>query len=75
MNGSRAHQAQCVQLPTEYFTTVLGKWRKYSACYYLGDDDNIDTAEENMLRAPFSLFLNFLTVGAGYLPQAHISYT
>lgn len=41
-----------LQLPTEYFTTVLGKWRKYSACYYLGDNDNIDTAEENMLRAP-----------------------
>jgi cyclopropane fatty-acyl-phospholipid synthase-like methyltransferase len=44
-----------MQLPSEYFTTVLGKWKKYSSCYYMADDDTIDTAEENMLRALFQV--------------------
>ena len=55
MSHTQAHYniVPVLQLPTEYFTTVLGKWRKYSACYYTGDNDTIDQAEENMLRAYF----------------------
>jgi hypothetical protein len=40
-----------VQLPTEYFCQVLGRWRKYSACLYRDKRDTLDQAEENMLRA------------------------
>ena len=38
-----------MQLPTEYFCTVLGRWRKYSCCLYRTLSDSLDEAEENML--------------------------
>lgn len=42
--------ASFVQLPTEYFCQVLGRWRKYSACLYRDPGDTLDEAEENMLQ-------------------------
>jgi cyclopropane fatty-acyl-phospholipid synthase-like methyltransferase len=39
-----------MQLPTEYFCQVLGKWRKYSSCLYRNSGDSLNTAEENMLE-------------------------
>ena len=40
-----------MQLPTEYFDHVLGKWKKYSSCLYRDSKDDLVTAEENMLGA------------------------
>jgi hypothetical protein len=37
------------QLPTEYFTAVLGTHRKYSSCLYNSPRDSLDKAEANML--------------------------
>jgi cyclopropane fatty-acyl-phospholipid synthase-like methyltransferase len=34
---------------------VLGKWKKYSACYYRDPTDDLDTAEESMLGAHLRL--------------------
>lgn len=38
-----------MQLPTQYFDHVLGKWKKYSSCLYRDAKDDLDTAEESML--------------------------
>ena len=38
-----------MQLPTEYFCRVLGKWNKYSSCLYKTETDSLQDAEENML--------------------------
>lgn len=41
---------QHYELPTEFFLLTLGKWRKYSACYYESPETSLDAAEESMLR-------------------------
>lgn len=38
-----------MQLPTEYFCQVLGRWRKYSCCLYRSQADSLDQAEAQML--------------------------
>ncbi len=40
---------QHYELPYEYFDLVLGKHKKYSCCYYYGNE-SLDEAEENMLK-------------------------
>ena len=60
-----------MQLPTEYFCQVLGKWRKYSACLYRDPSDTLDQAEENMLQLycdelHLSDELEVLDVGCGW---------
>jgi hypothetical protein len=39
------------QVPTEYFTAVLGPQRKYSCCLYNSPSDSLEKAEANMLGA------------------------
>jgi cyclopropane-fatty-acyl-phospholipid synthase len=41
---------QHYELPTEFFQFVLGKWLKYSCCYWPKGVTTIDGAEEAMLR-------------------------
>ena len=43
-----------MQLPTEYFDKVLGRWKKYSSCLYRDVKDDLDTAEENMLGVGYA---------------------
>lgn len=49
INQEKANE-QHYELPTEFFLHTLGKWRKYSSCYYESVDATLDTAEESMLR-------------------------
>lgn len=41
---------QHYEVPTEFFQLVLGKWLKYSCCYWPEGVTTIDGAEEAMLR-------------------------
>ncbi|XP_019625206.1 PREDICTED: (S)-coclaurine N-methyltransferase-like [Branchiostoma belcheri] len=41
---------QHYEVPTEYFTTVLGKWRKYSCCYWPEGVNDLEQAEEAMMK-------------------------
>lgn len=41
---------QHYELPPEFFAAFLGKWRKYSCCYWPRDVVNLDEAEEAMLE-------------------------
>lgn len=49
INQEKANE-QHYELPTEFFLYTLGKWRKYSSCYYESADATLDAAEESMLR-------------------------
>ena len=40
---------QHYEVPTEFFQLVLGKWLKYSSCYWPANVSNLDEAEEAML--------------------------
>ncbi len=41
---------QHYEVPPRFFRLVLGKWLKYSCCYWPADVQTIDEAEEAMLR-------------------------
>jgi len=41
---------QHYELPTEFFTRVLGRHLKYSCCYYAPGANSLDAAEAEMLR-------------------------
>ena len=41
---------QHYEVPTEFFTRVLGRHMKYSCCYYAPGVDDLDAAEAEMLR-------------------------
>lgn len=41
---------QHYELPTEFFSHVLGKRMKYSSCYYESPDASLNAAEDSMLR-------------------------
>lgn len=41
---------QHYEVPTEFFQLVLGRWRKYSCCYWPNGVSTLDEAEEAMLR-------------------------
>lgn len=41
---------QHYEVPTEFFTRVLGRHMKYSCCYYAPGVDGLDAAEAEMLR-------------------------
>jgi cyclopropane-fatty-acyl-phospholipid synthase len=41
---------QHYEVPTAFFRIVLGKWLKYSCCYWPAGVETIDEAEEAMLR-------------------------
>jgi cyclopropane-fatty-acyl-phospholipid synthase len=48
---TKPHPRRPPQVPTEYFTQVLGPQRKYSCCLYNSPSDGLDKAESNMLGA------------------------
>jgi cyclopropane-fatty-acyl-phospholipid synthase len=41
---------QHYEVPAEFFRIVLGRWMKYSCCYWVDGDAGLDRAEEAMLR-------------------------
>jgi cyclopropane-fatty-acyl-phospholipid synthase len=41
---------QHYEVPAQFFQLVLGKWLKYSCCYWPADVSTLDGAEEAMLR-------------------------
>ncbi len=40
---------QHYEIPAEFYNLVLGKHRKYSSCYWNGDNETLDDAERNSL--------------------------
>ena len=62
--------SQHYEVPSIFFNLALGKRLKYSSCYYHGDED-LDTAEENMLeiygkRAGIKDGMKILDLGCGW---------
>ncbi|GIX42219.1 MAG: cyclopropane-fatty-acyl-phospholipid synthase [Leptospiraceae bacterium] len=61
---------QHYELPFEYFDLVLGKYKKYSCCYFY-ENENLDQAEKNMLnlyieRAEIKNGHSILDLGCGW---------
>ena len=62
---------QHYEVPAEFFKLCLGEHLKYSCCYWLNTNDNLNTAEENMLkltceRADLIDGLSILELGCGW---------
>ncbi|GBF89484.1 cyclopropane-fatty-acyl-phospholipid synthase [Raphidocelis subcapitata] len=66
-----AANEQHYEVPTEYFTSVLGPNRKYSCCLYNSPRDSLEKAESNMLalycvRAGLRDGQDILELGCGW---------
>jgi cyclopropane-fatty-acyl-phospholipid synthase len=62
---------QHYELPAEFFSRVLGKYRKYSCCYWAGGAETLDEAEHAALeitceRAKITDGLKILDLGCGW---------
>jgi len=62
---------QHYEVPAEFFKLCLGEHLKYSCCYWINKNDNLNTAEENMLkltceRADLIDGLSILELGCGW---------
>ena len=62
---------QHYEVPTEFFERVLGKWLKYSCCYWGQGVSALDEAEEAMLaltceRARLEDGLDVMDLGCGW---------
>jgi cyclopropane-fatty-acyl-phospholipid synthase len=62
---------QHYELPPPFFEKVLGKWMKYSSCYWPQGVDSLDKAEEAMLeltceRAQLEDGMEILELGSGW---------
>ena len=62
---------QHYEVPAEFFTEVLGKHRKYSACYWQDSTENLDQAETDALaitceRAGIENGMDILDLGCGW---------
>ena len=62
---------QHYEVPAEFFKLCLGEHLKYSCCYWINANDNLNTAEENMLkltceRADLIDGLSILELGCGW---------
>jgi cyclopropane-fatty-acyl-phospholipid synthase len=62
---------QHYEVPVEFFQLVLGKWLKYSCCYWPQEVSNLDQAEEAMLdltcqRAGLEDGMRVLDLGCGW---------
>jgi cyclopropane-fatty-acyl-phospholipid synthase len=62
---------QHYELPPPFFEKVLGKWMKYSSCYWPQGVDSLDQAEEAMLeltceRAQLEDGMEILELGSGW---------
>jgi cyclopropane-fatty-acyl-phospholipid synthase len=66
-----AANEQHYELPPDFFRNVLGRYLKYSACYYPTPETSLDEAEEAMLkltctRAELRDGMNILELGCGW---------
>lgn len=66
-----AANEQHYELPPAFFETVLGKYLKYSCCWYETEQDGLDRAEETMLaltadRAGIADGQDILELGCGW---------
>jgi cyclopropane-fatty-acyl-phospholipid synthase len=62
---------QHYELPPPFFEEILGKWMKYSSCYWPTGVDSLDKAEEEMLeltceRAQLEDGMEILELGSGW---------
>ena len=62
---------QHYEVPADFFKLCLGEHLKYSCCYWINANDNLNTAEENMLkltceRADLIDGLSILELGCGW---------
>ncbi len=62
---------QHYELPPQFFDKVLGKWRKYSGCWWSDDCSSLDEAEAAMLaltcnRAELKNGMRVLDLGCGW---------
>lgn len=62
---------QHYEVPVAFFNLIMGKHKKYSACYFKNDNTNLSQAEENMLsitceRALLKNNINILELGCGW---------
>ena len=62
---------QHYEVPSEFFQLVLGKWLKYSCCYWPAGVSNLEKAEEAMLaltspRARLEECMRVLYKGCGW---------
>ena len=62
---------QHYEVPAEFFKLCLGEHLKYSCCYWVNTNDNLNTAEKNMLqltceRADLIDGLSILELGCGW---------
>ena len=62
---------QHYEVPAEFYKLCLGEHLKYSCCYWINTNDNLNTAEENMLkltceRADLIDGLSILELGCGW---------
>jgi cyclopropane-fatty-acyl-phospholipid synthase len=62
---------QHYELPPAFFEKILGKWMKYSSCYWPQGVDSLDKAEEAMLeltceRAQLEDGMEILELGSGW---------
>ena len=62
---------QHYELPPAFFETILGKWMKYSSCYWPQGVDSLDKAEEAMLelsceRVQLEDGMEILELGSGW---------
>ena len=62
---------QHYELPPAFFEQILGKWMKYSSCYWPQGVDSLDKAEEAMLeltceRAQLEDGMEILELGSGW---------
>ncbi len=69
--NTREANEQHYELPSEFFTLVLGRHRKYSSCYFDPGVDSLDTAEARMLaltceRARLQDGEDILELGCGW---------
>ena len=66
-----AANIQHYEIPPEFYVLILGKHLKYSCCYYPTGNENLDEAEEIMLkltceRALIENGMNILELGCGW---------
>ena len=69
--ATKSANEQHYELPPEFFQKILGKWLKYSACYWPPGATELDDAEEAMLsltceRAGLEDGMRILDLGCGW---------
>ena len=68
---TKSANEQHYEVPADFFKLCLGEHLKYSCCYWINANDNLNTAEENMLkltceRADLIDGLSILELGCGW---------